>query len=290
MVGDERFSRHLELFGEAGQARIATKDLTVVGASGVGTPTLLYLAFLGPKRIRIIEPGYLKESSRNRNFAARNSDASDVTRKVDIAARMVGLKSSRTTVDIIPDRLESDAAFAAIESADYVFGCVDHDGVRFVLNEVCLAYDRPLIDMASDVQADSEEFGGRIAVVRPGEGCLYCLGLLDDEDVRRYLSSRRELLNEAATYGVPVDDLAPGTGPSVATINGIIAGLGITEFWASVTGLRQPHRTITYLGSETTIRKSKDEPISDCYYCTVVRGAGLASGVHRHIERLNSAA
>lgn len=288
MESNERFSRHLELFGEAGQARLATKDLVVVGASGLGTPALLYLAFLGPKRIRIIEPGYLKESSRNRNFAARNSDAPDITRKVDIAARMVRLKSSRTTVDIIPDRLESDSAFAAIESTDYVFGCIDDDGVRFVLNEVCLAYDKPLIDMASDVQADSEEFGGRVASVRPGEGCLYCLGLLDDQGVRRYLSSRSELLNEAAAYGVPLDRLVSGTGPSVATINGIVAGLGVTEFWADVTGLRKTHRSIIYLGSEAALRKSIDRPAADCYYCNVVRGAGLNAGIHRHVARFRS--
>lgn len=290
MGNGERFNRHFELFGRAGQARIATKDLTVVGASGLGTPTLLYLAFLGPRRICIIEPSYLKESSRNRNFAVRNSDASDISRKVEIAARMVRSKSSRTTVDIIPERLESAAAFAAIERSDYVFGCVDHDGVRFILNEVSLAYDKPLIDMASDVQANSEEFGGRVTFVQPGEACLYCLGLLDDTDVRRYLSSAAELRNEAAAYGVPVDHLSSGTGPSVATINGVIAGLGVTEFWAAVTGMRQPYRTIAYLGCEATIRKSVDESMGDCYYCNIVRGRGTASGVHRHISRVNSAA
>lgn len=283
MDDDLRFNRHLALFGIAGQARIAKTNVTVVGASGLGTPTLLYLAFLSPREICIVEPGLFTESGRNRNFAARNEDQAEVVTKADLAARMVKMKSSNTIVKVIPEPLESLSTFTAIQNADYVFGCLDLDGARFVLNEVCLAYETPLIDMASDVQAEASEFGGRVTVVRPGEGCLYCLGLLDDRDVRRYLSSSGELKNEACAYGVPVDQLSPGTGPSVATINGIIAGLGVTEFWSDVTGLRKTHRCISYLGSEAVLRRSRDQPPDDCYYCNVVRAAGDSSSVHRHI-------
>ena len=290
MPDHQRFSRHLGLFGEVGQAKLTEMDLTVVGASGLGTPTLLYLVFFGPRRIRIIEPGYLKDSGRNRNFAARNSDASVTTRKVDIAARMVRWRSPDTAIAIIPERLESTAAFEAIEQSDWVFGCVDKDGARFVLNEVCLAFDKPLIDMASDVQTDSKEFGGRVTVVRPGHGCLHCLDILDQNDVRHYLSTEGELANEAAAYGVPMDQLAPKTGPSVATINGIVAGLGVTEFWVEVTGFRTSHRSITYLGSEAALRRTKDVGGLDCYYCQIVRGAGRKSGVSRHIIRVDAAA
>ena len=287
MLADARNSRHLALFGETGQTRISASTVTVVGASGLGTPTLMYLAFLRLKRINIIDPGYLKLSSHNRNFAVHDSDSANTTLKVDIAARMVQLKSPETTLCKIPERLESKAAFAAIENSDFVFGCLDCDGARFVLNEVCLAYDKPLIDMASDVQSDGSEFGGRVAVVGQ-HGCLYCLGLLDETDIRRYLSSSLELSNEADAYGIPMDYLSASTGPSVATINGIVAGLGVTEFWVNTIGLRSPHRSIIYLGTEAAIRRSVDPPSHDCFYCTVVRGQGHASGVRRHIARFES--
>lgn len=290
MRTDERFSRHLDIFGEIGQVALATTDVTVVGASGLGTPTLLYLAFLGPKRLRIIEPGYLKDSGRNRNFAAHDNDPTGITRKVDIAARMVRVRSPATKVDIIADRLESQDAFDAIQASEYAIGCVDQDGARFVLNELCLAFEKTLIDMATDVQAEAAEFGGRIAVVRPGEGCLCCLDLLDPVDVRRYLSSSGELDNEAAAYGVPKSRLAAQTGPSVATINGVVAGLGVTEFWAAVTGIRPTHRLTTYLGLETALRKSADVPDPDCYYCRVVKGSRHRSGVQRHINARGIAA
>ncbi len=290
MSTDARFSRHHDIFGELGQADLAKADVTVVGASGLGTPTLLYLAFLGPKRIRVIEPGYLKDSGRNRNFAALNSDATDITRKVDIAARMVRARSPQTRVDIIANHLESKEAFDAIRATGHVIGCVDKDGARFVLNEVCLAFGKTLIDMATDVQSETAEFGGRIAVVRPGEGCLFCMGLLDQNDVRRYLSSSQELDNEAAAYGVPTAQLGAQTGPSVATINGIVAGLGVTEFWADVTKIRPTHRLTAYLGLEAVIRKSADTPDPDCYYCNIVNSAGESAGILRHLEISREAA
>lgn len=290
MSTDDRFRRHHDIFGELGQADLAATDVTVVGASGLGTPTLLYLAFLGPKRIRIVEPGYLQDSARNRNFAAINSDPAEITRKVDIAIRMVSERSPQIKVDVIADRLESRGALEAVRATDYVFGCLDQDGARFILNEYCLAYEKTLIDMATDVQPETAEFGGRVVVVRPGEGCLCCLDVLDENDVRRYLSSSGELENEAAAYGVPKSSLAPRTGPSVATINGIVAGLGVTEFWAAVTKLRPTHRITTYLGIESVLRKSTDVPGPNCYYCNLVRGSGDRAGVDRHLRAIANVA
>ena len=75
----------------------------------------------------------------------------------------------------------------AIEGADYVFGCVDNDGVRFFINEACVAYEKPLIDLASDVP-EPGVFGGHVAITTGNHGCLHCLDLLDPDEVRRYFS------------------------------------------------------------------------------------------------------
>jgi hypothetical protein len=98
-------------------------------------------------------------------------------------------------------------------------------------------------------------------------------------DVRRYLSSEMEQENEASAYGVPVDALLPGTGPSVVTINGIVAGLGVTEFWASVAEIRDANVDIFYRGREGAIRKSIDLPAPNCYYCETVAGTGWDSRI-----------
>ena len=59
--------------------------------------------------------------------------------------------------------LSTKGAFEALKEVDYVFGCMGDDGVRFFLNEACLAYEKPLIDLASDVP-EPGVFGGPVAI------------------------------------------------------------------------------------------------------------------------------
>jgi len=73
-----------------------------------------------------------------------------------ISARTSGVRcwyrsSSRDLWPVIHDSLVSDAAFDAIIASDYVFGCLDSEGARLVLTELCAAYAKPYVDMASDI-------------------------------------------------------------------------------------------------------------------------------------------
>jgi hypothetical protein len=72
-------------------------------------------------------------------------------------------------------------------------------------------------------------------------------------------------------YGIPRDALQ-GTGPMVVSINGAVASIAITEFFALVTGLREPIPYINYYASTQTIRRSLDTPADACYYCTGLWG------------------
>jgi hypothetical protein len=70
-------------------------------------------------------------------------------------------------------------------------------------------------------------------------------------------------------YGVDRDALARA-GPSVVSVNGVVASLGVTEFMAHVTGLREPVRQLTYRADLGMVTKLLDPPQGECYYC--VRG------------------
>jgi len=53
--------------------------------------------------------------------------------------------------------------------ADYVFGCVNSEGARLILTELCAAYARPYFDSASDIEADDRSrYGGRVCVAWRG--------------------------------------------------------------------------------------------------------------------------
>jgi hypothetical protein len=75
-----------------------------------------------------------------------------------------------------------------------------------------------------------------------------------------------ELAAEAAIYGVPVDEF-DATGPSVVTINGVVASLAATEAMIYLTGLRPPAKQLTYRADQGGVRINLDQPTSGCPYC-----------------------
>ncbi|MER6591131.1 hypothetical protein ABT214_04585 [Micromonospora purpureochromogenes] len=84
-----------------------------------------------------------------------------------------------------------------------------------------------------------------IVVAGLGSGCVFCLGHLDQRQIRQATMTDEDRAAEAAIYGVPADAL-DGTGPSVVTINGVVAALAATEAMVHLTGLRAPNKQLTY--------------------------------------------
>lgn len=236
--------------------------------------------FLIKKAHDLIEPEKLDSTNLNRYVGARHDDVGKY--KTEIAERMIKEIDPEIEVELITAPLESEKAFEAIKAGDIVLSGFDHDGPRFILNELCVAYDKPLIDMASDVP-EAGVYGGRVAVVKKGHGCLYCMDLLDMEDVRKYLTPGEQIENEAAVYGIGKEHLKQGTGPSVISINGVVASLGVTEFMAMMTGLRESFRLINYYGHTGKVVQSKDEPHKNCPYCEK-RGVRQRAEVERYIK------
>lgn len=85
-----------------------------------------------------------------------------------------------------------------------------------------------------------------------------------------------------AIYGVSTDDLGR-SGPSVVSLNGVGASVGIMEFMLGVTGVRSPRRLLKYHGQRGVVTVVSDAPAPDCYYCANVRGRGDAADVYRYI-------
>lgn len=285
----DRFDRNELLFGKEGQQALHRARVFVGGAGGLGSQVVQQLSLLGVGGLAVVDQQDLKNSSRNRYVGAWHDDPVPGSRKVELARRLAGLIDPTIDVVTVNDGLLSTTALTALRSCNYAFGCFDDDGVRFVLNEMCLAYNKPLFDLASDAP-EPGIYGGRVAVVWKDSGCLHCRGLLDPEDVRRFLSTEKALENEAAVYGIKRRALAEA-GPSVVSVNGVIASLGVTEFMAAATGIREPHVHLNYRGDRGTVGNRPDERAPDCYYCNVVRGQGDAAGIERYfMQRQRKAA
>jgi hypothetical protein len=276
-----RFDRNERLFGKDGQAAIRATHVVLVGAGGLGTHVAQQLALLGVAAITPVDFEELSKSNRNRYVGAWASDPIPGLRKVDLVARTVGLIDPTIRVRPVHTPFPSLDSLAALRKADYVFGCVDGDGPRFILNEACIAFNKPLFDLASDVP-EPGAYGGRVVAVLRDGGCLHCRGVLDAKEVRRYLSPVEALENEDAVYGIRRSALGE-TGPSVVSINGVVASLAVTEFMAAVSGLREPARHLEYRGHLGTVSKRVDKPSAGCYLCEGLRGLGDAAQLERYV-------
>lgn len=277
-----RYDRNIRLFGEEGQRKLGETKVALVGVGGLGSPLAQHLALLGVRQVALVDDEELDESNRNRFIGARHDDPVPGSPKVELAARLI--REINPDVGAIPLKynLVTPEAFDAVRRADWVFGCFDEDGPRAILNELCAAQARPYIDLASDVP-EPGIYGGRVCVARDGNGCLSCLGQLDQQDVRRYLATDEELAREDAVYGVPQAALGEA-GPSVSPVNGVIAALAATEFMVAVTEMRSPRRVIEYRGHLSKVFVINKDPAADCYYCKEIRGKPDRADVERFLE------
>lgn len=165
-------------------------SVLVVGAGGLGSPVIQHLALNGVGTISVADHQELSRSNRNRYVGAWHDDPIPGSPKVEIARRHFHLIDPTIEVHGIKPPFPSPDGLAALKAADYVIGCVDHDGIRFILNEACLAYRKPLFDLASDVP-EPGIYGGRITVVWNSGFCLHCREVLTPRGRARLSVHRR---------------------------------------------------------------------------------------------------
>lgn len=279
----ERSDRNIRFFGKDGQDRLRTAKVAVVGAGGLGTHVCQQLAYLGVGEIRPIDHEELDITNLNRYVSAYSDDHIPGSHKVDLCERMILRIDPGIVVRKVCAPLRNKEAFHTIRTADYVFGCLDNEGSRLVLTELCSAYARPYFDLATEIiPGDEPSYGGRVCVTWNGNGCLVCLDMLDLREAQRDLASPAAERDIRAIYGVDVR-LLGNTGPSVVSVNGVVASLGVTEFMLMVTGIREPRRLLTYHGHRGIVATNTDKSSPDCYYCRGIRGCEAAAGTERYI-------
>ncbi len=283
-IADERYNRSLLLFGKEGQKKLARTRASVVGVSGLGSPVIQHLALLGIAHVTLIEPEELDNTNRNRFIGARTSDPVPGSAKVDLAARLVAEINSDVDVTRLRCSLVTADAFAAIKQSDWVFGCLDHDGPRYVLNELCAAYGKPYIDLASDVP-EPGVYGGHVCVAGFSCGCLSCREVLDMQAVTRWLASPEDLAVRDAIYGIDRTLLSAAKGPSVSPLNGVIASLGALEFMVAVVGLRAPRSFLNFHGHLGRLTDAGTAiPPRYCEFCHSHRSGTSRVDVERYLR------
>lgn len=280
----DRFDRNIRFFGADGQAKFRNAHVAVGGCGGLGQHVIQQLAFLGVGKLTLIEDEALCRSNLNRYVLARHDDPIPGTHKIDNALRAIS--AIDPSIEVIPVRnsIRSREAFEALRSAHSVFGCFDNDGARLILNEYAKAYAKEYYDLASDIEQDSGlRYGGRVVRIDQTPGCLVCLGHIDLAAAREDLESEAARRDRAKIYGVDAGLLDEG-GPSVVSINGVVASLGVTEYMVGVSGIRPAKRLVAYRGDRGIVTTGVVESPPSCYFCKTLAGAGANAGVERYLE------
>ncbi len=267
-----RYDRHIPFFGKEGQSRLAAAHVTLVGVGGLGSHVAQQLALLGIGKLTLIDSEELAETNRNRYVSARNEDPIPGTLKVDIGERLIRAVNPDIKIVKIADTFVSESGFAAITGSEFVFGCLDSEGARLVLNEWCAVYERPYFDLATEIIPGSPPmYGGRVCTAWDGHGCIVCFGLLDTAEAQTDLSGPETQRDRNKLYGIDMQGVGKA-GPSVVSLNGVVASLGVTEFMLAITGIRPPKPVLTYRGHMGGVSLIAESPASDCFYCRGVRG------------------
>lgn len=280
----KRFDRNIMFFGAEGQRILRESVVAVVGCGGLGHHVIQQLSYLGIKKIIAIDDEELSLTNKNRYVLAYDDDPITGFRKVDLIKRSVHLIDPTIEVVTVHASLRSAEALAALKQADVIFGCLDDDGPRFILNEFALAYDKELFDLATDTEnAAMLIYGGRMVYVGVDEpGCLVCTDVLDMEAVAKFLSSENGRRDREDLYGVDHTDLDEA-GPSVVSLNGIVASLAVMEYMLQATGVRQARKKLEYRGNMGIVAVKNELHADDCHYCKNVRGTADAANLDRYL-------
>ena len=168
----QRYARHLILdeVGEEGQEKLLASRVLVVGAGGLGSPMLLYLAAAGVGTIGIIDNDRVDLTNLQRQIvhATRNVGAL----KVESARETLAAVNDGVRVETHAARLGPDNAADIIAGYDLVADGSDNFATRFLVNDACFFAKKTLVSAAVT------EFEGQLATYKghlPDFPCYRCL-------------------------------------------------------------------------------------------------------------------
>src|SRR4051812_36249077 len=141
----ERYSRHLIIpdVGMDGQKRLKNAKVLAVGAGGLGSPVLMYLAAAGVGTLGIVEFDVVDESNLQRQII---HGASDVGRSKAESARD-SIKEINPLIDVRlhETRLDSDNVMEIFSQYDLIVDGTDNFATRYLVNDACVLLGKPYV-------------------------------------------------------------------------------------------------------------------------------------------------
>jgi len=174
-----RYARHILLpeVGGEGQAKLLTSKVLVIGAGGLGSPLILYLAAAGVGTIGVVDDDVVDLSNLQRQIL--HTDSRIGMAKVESARQAVAAINPEIRLVPMQSRVDADNIAELIAPYDLVADGSDNFATRFLVNDAARAAGKTLVSAAV------LRFEGQLATFKPGGPCYRCLypADVDDSDV-----------------------------------------------------------------------------------------------------------
>jgi len=211
MVDMERHARHLVLpnVGHEGQAKLVAARVLVIGAGGLGSPVLLYLAAAGIGTIGIVDDDEVDVSNLQRQIIHRTEDVG--SKKVDSAKDKLLALDPNIKVELYPYRLTPENALDVLQGWDVVVDGTDNIPTRYLIDDACHLLSIPWI------YGSIHRFEGQVSVFSTEQSRCY-----------------RDLFPEAPPAGTLQNCADAGV---FGVLPGVVGGIQATEVIKLILGL-----------------------------------------------------
>jgi len=165
-----RYSRHIILpeVGGVGQEKLLNARVLLLGAGGLGSPALMYLAAAGIGTIGVVDFDVVDMSNLQRQVIHSNDRIGQL--KVESAREFIEKLNPDVKVNAINDRLNSANVMDIFREYDIIVDGCDNFPTRYLVNDACVMLNK------TNVHGSIFRFDGQVTVFKPKEGpCYRCL-------------------------------------------------------------------------------------------------------------------
>lgn len=237
-----RYSRHIILkeVGGEGQKKLLESKILVVGAGGLGSPILMYLAAAGVGTLGIVDSDVVDLTNLQRQIIHFTHDVN--TTKVESAKNKIELINPDVKVVTYNTRLTSKNIVEIIKDYDFIIDGTDNFPTKFLVNDACVMLQKPYS------HAGILRFDGQTFTYTPGNMCYRCI------------------FKEPPPKGVVPTCSEAGILGAVA---GVIGTIQATEALKYILGIGEllTNRLLTFNALSTKFREIKLKKNDNCIVC-----------------------
>lgn len=254
-----RYARHILLqeVGGIGQEKLLKSKVLVVGAGGLGSPLILYLAAAGVGTIGVVDDDKVDLSNLQRQIA-HSTDRIGMAKTASAKQAVAAINPDVTVIEH-NERLNAGNAAGLIAGYDVVADGSDNFATRFLVNDACFFARKPLVSAAV------LRFDGQLATFKPHAGgpCYRCI------------------YPEAPPPGqIPSCDEAGVLG----AVAGVLGTLQATEVLKEILGIGESMagRLLIYDALGAVMRQVKVKPDPACALCST---AATITDLSSHVSK-----